>query len=154
MSRRAQVSLEYESSQGFEADTPDVSSRAVEPDAPDVSRAPMSRQRHKLSLDDMLRLVALANERGIVVASHDDDSGEKLRLNIAAAMVKQPRLPLLDEPTASLDRDSKLRVRTLIERMKEKGCTMLGIFHDFEFMEGLCDREFSEFNMIEGFIDG
>ncbi|MDR1421316.1 MAG: ATP-binding cassette domain-containing protein [Coriobacteriales bacterium] len=77
--------------------------------------------------------------------------GEKLRLNIAAAMVKQPRLLLLDEPTASLDRDSKLKVRTLIERMKDQGCTMLGIFHDFEFMEGVCDREF---NMQDGFIDG
>jgi alpha-D-ribose 1-methylphosphonate 5-triphosphate synthase subunit PhnL len=77
--------------------------------------------------------------------------GEKLRLNIAAAMVKQPRLLLLDEPTASLDNDSKLKVRSLIERMKDNGCTMLGIFHDLEFMEGLCDREF---NMQRGFING
>jgi alpha-D-ribose 1-methylphosphonate 5-triphosphate synthase subunit PhnL len=77
--------------------------------------------------------------------------GEKLRLNIATAMVKQPRLLLLDEPTASLDNDSKMRVRALIEQMKDKGCTMLGIFHDLEFMEGLCDREF---NMQEGFING
>jgi alpha-D-ribose 1-methylphosphonate 5-triphosphate synthase subunit PhnL len=65
------------------------------------------------------------------------------------AMVKQPRLLLLDEPTASLDNTSKLKVRLLIERLKDNGCTMLGIFHDLEFMEGLCDREF---NMQEGFI--
>ncbi|MDR1184885.1 MAG: ATP-binding cassette domain-containing protein [Coriobacteriales bacterium] len=77
--------------------------------------------------------------------------GEKLRLNSAAAMVKQPRLLLLDEPTASLDNDSKLKVRSLIERMKDNGCTMLGIFHDLEFMEGLCNREF---NMQGGFVDG
>jgi alpha-D-ribose 1-methylphosphonate 5-triphosphate synthase subunit PhnL len=69
--------------------------------------------------------------------------GEKLRLNIAAAMVKEPRLLLLDEPTASLDKASKRRVRELIERLKQGGCTMLGIFHDLEFMEGLCDREFN-----------
>ena len=37
--------------------------------------------------------------------------GEKLRLNIAAAMIKRPRLLLLDEPTASLDNASKLKVR-------------------------------------------
>lgn len=73
--------------------------------------------------------------------------GEKLRLNIAAAMIKEPRLLLLDEPTASLDNASKLKVRTLIERLKNRGTTMLGIFHDLEFMEGLCDREF---NMQEG----
>jgi len=69
--------------------------------------------------------------------------GEKLRLGIARAMVKEPRLLLLDEPTASLDKHTKLKVRALIERLKAKGTTMLGIFHDLEFMEGLCDREYS-----------
>lgn len=73
--------------------------------------------------------------------------GEKLRLNIASAMIKEPRLLLLDEPTASLDAASKLKVRELIERLKDQGTTMLGIFHDLEFMEGLCDHEF---NMQEG----
>ena len=73
--------------------------------------------------------------------------GEKLRLNIAAAMIKRPRLLLLDEPTASLDNASKVKVRELIEVLKAEGTTMLGIFHDLEFMEGLCDREF---NMQEG----
>ncbi|MGL4849424.1 MAG: phosphonate C-P lyase system protein PhnL [Clostridium sp.] len=66
--------------------------------------------------------------------------GEKLRLNIARAMVKKPRLLLLDEPTASLDNASKIKVRELIERLKKEGCTMVGIFHDLEFMDGLCDR--------------
>ncbi|MEF2783195.1 phosphonate C-P lyase system protein PhnL [Erysipelotrichaceae bacterium HCN-30851] len=75
--------------------------------------------------------------------------GEKLRLNIAAAMVKKPRLLLLDEPTASLDNSSKQKVRDLIEQLKKEGTTMLGIFHDLEFMEGLCDREY---NMQKGFL--
>lgn len=75
--------------------------------------------------------------------------GEKLRLNIAAAMIKQPRLLLLDEPTASLDAASKVKVRELIEQLKAQGTTMLGIFHDLEFMEGLCDYEF---NMQKGEI--
>lgn len=75
--------------------------------------------------------------------------GEKLRLNIAAAMIKEPRLLLLDEPTASLDNASKVKVREVIERLKSQGTTMLGIFHDLEFMEGLCDHEF---NMQEGMI--
>lgn len=75
--------------------------------------------------------------------------GEKLRLNIAAAMIKRPRLLLLDEPTASLDNASKLKVRELIEQLKGQGTTMLGIFHDLEFMEGLCDKEF---NMQKGMM--
>lgn len=68
--------------------------------------------------------------------------GEKLRLNIARAMVKRPRLLLLDEPTASLDHASKVKVKTLIEQLMHEGTTMLGIFHDLEFMEGLCSRQY------------
>lgn len=68
--------------------------------------------------------------------------GEKLRLNIAMAVVKKPRLLLLDEPTASLDHQSKIKVREVIEKLKQDGTTMIGIFHDIEFMEDLCDDIF------------
>lgn len=68
--------------------------------------------------------------------------GEKLRLNIAMATVKRPRLLLLDEPTASLDQQSKIKVREMIEKLKNQGTTLVGIFHDIEFMEGLCDKVF------------
>ncbi|WP_028611511.1 phosphonate C-P lyase system protein PhnL [Paenibacillus harenae] len=69
--------------------------------------------------------------------------GEKLRLNIARAMVKRPRLLLLDEPTASLDHASKRKVRELMEQLMREGTTMLGIFHDLEFMKNLCHREYN-----------
>ncbi|OPX84957.1 ATP-binding cassette domain-containing protein [Pelotomaculum sp. PtaB.Bin117] len=68
--------------------------------------------------------------------------GEKLRLNIAMAMVKHPRLLLLDEPTASLDFASKLKVKELIEQLIKEGTTMMGIFHDLEFMANLCNRRY------------
>ncbi|MDD5794412.1 MAG: ATP-binding cassette domain-containing protein [Clostridiales bacterium] len=69
--------------------------------------------------------------------------GEKLRLNIARAMVKHPRMLFLDEPTASLDNYSKGKVRELIKQLKNEGTTMIGIFHDIEFMEGLCDEVYN-----------
>jgi alpha-D-ribose 1-methylphosphonate 5-triphosphate synthase subunit PhnL len=71
---------------------------------------------------------------------HTFSGGEKLRLNMARAMVKKPRLLLLDEPTASLDNASKIRVKELLLKLKKEGTSMLGIFHDLEFMEGVCDR--------------
>lgn len=74
---------------------------------------------------------------------HTFSGGEKLRLNIARAIVKKPRLLLLDEPTASLDDASKLKVREVIGKLKNEGTTMIGIFHDLTFMEGLCDNVFS-----------
>ncbi len=92
--------------------------------------------------EDMLRHFELDGELWDSYVS-TFSGGEKLRLNIARAMVKKPRLLLLDEPTASLDRHSKGKVRTLIEGLKKEGTTMLGIFHDLDFMEGLCDREYS-----------
>ena len=73
--------------------------------------------------------------------------GERLRLNLAHTMVKQPRLMLLDEPTASLDNKTKVLVKDMLMQLKEKGKSMVGIFHDLEFMDGLCDKVF---NISEG----
>jgi alpha-D-ribose 1-methylphosphonate 5-triphosphate synthase subunit PhnL len=69
--------------------------------------------------------------------------GERLRLNLAHAMVKHPRLLLLDEPTASLDNKTKLLVKDMLIRLKDRETSMVGIFHDLEFMEGVCDKVFS-----------
>lgn len=78
--------------------------------------------------------------------------GERLRLNLAHAMVKQPRLLLLDEPTASLDDKTKILVREMLQKLKNRNTSMIGIFHDLKFMEGVCDRVF---NISEGgFSDG
>lgn len=73
--------------------------------------------------------------------------GERLRLNLAHTMIKRPRLMLLDEPTASLDNKTKLLVKEMLQKLKSKDTSMLGIFHDLEFMEGVCDQVF---NISEG----
>ncbi len=69
--------------------------------------------------------------------------GERLRLNLAHTMVKRPRLMLLDEPTASLDNKTKLLVKEMLQKLKTSETSMLGIFHDLEFMEGVCDKVFN-----------
>jgi alpha-D-ribose 1-methylphosphonate 5-triphosphate synthase subunit PhnL len=75
--------------------------------------------------------------------------GERLRLNLAHAMVKKPRLLMLDEPTASLDNKTKILVRDMLQKLKNMNTSMIGIFHDIEFMEGVCDKVF---NISEGVI--
>ena len=75
--------------------------------------------------------------------------GERLRLNLAHTMVKHPRLMLLDEPTASLDNQSKALVKEMLMRLKAQNTGMIGIFHDLQFMEGLCDKVY---NISEGVL--
>lgn len=75
--------------------------------------------------------------------------GERLRLNLAHTMVKNPRLMLLDEPTASLDNKTKILVKDMLVRLKNEKTSMIGIFHDLEFMDGVCDKVF---NISEGKI--
>ncbi|MGM0875833.1 MAG: phosphonate C-P lyase system protein PhnL [Bacillota bacterium] len=75
--------------------------------------------------------------------------GEKLRLNLAQAMVKKPKLLLLDEPTASLDNASKESVKGMIIQLKLNGTSMIGIFHDLDFMETVVDRQY---NLTEGLL--
>ncbi|CAB3396126.1 phosphonate C-P lyase system protein PhnL [Kyrpidia spormannii] len=82
---------------------------------------------------------------------HTFSGGEKLRLNLAKEMVKRPRLLLLDEPTASLDESSKRIVRDLLGEFKRAGTSMIGIFHDLDFMEQVVDREI---RMNDGVIAG
>lgn len=107
------------------------------------------------SIMEMGQCAAFAEEETVKMLEHFEldsslwdsypatfSGGEKLRLNIARAMVKRPRLLLLDEPTASLDQASKEKVKILIEQLMREGTTMLGIFHDLEFMQNLCSREY------------
>lgn len=75
--------------------------------------------------------------------------GERLRLNLAHTMVKNPRLMLLDEPTASLDNKTKVLVKDMLIKLKNQKTSMIGIFHDLEFMDGVCDKVF---NISEGKI--
>jgi|YNPNPStandDraft_1061719.scaffolds.fasta_scaffold50944_2 alpha-D-ribose 1-methylphosphonate 5-triphosphate synthase subunit PhnL len=66
--------------------------------------------------------------------------GEQQRLNIARAAISRPRLLLLDEPTASLDREAAADVVQLLRELKEGGTAILGIFHHLEQVAGIVDR--------------
>ncbi|MDJ0580307.1 phosphonate C-P lyase system protein PhnL [Crocosphaera sp.] len=67
--------------------------------------------------------------------------GEKQRVNIARGMIFSPRLLLLDEPTASLDKASVERVVKVIERIKTSGTAILIILHDPDLVSRLADFE-------------
>jgi alpha-D-ribose 1-methylphosphonate 5-triphosphate synthase subunit PhnL len=66
--------------------------------------------------------------------------GEQQRINIARAVIWEPKLLLLDEPTASLDRASQGIVISLLKDLKAKGTAMIGIFHDQASRDTIADR--------------
>jgi alpha-D-ribose 1-methylphosphonate 5-triphosphate synthase subunit PhnL len=68
--------------------------------------------------------------------------GEKQRLNILHAVITKPRLLLLDEPTASLDKGYKTRILRMILDLKAEGAAMIGVFHDRDALLALSDTRY------------
>ncbi|WP_435170998.1 phosphonate C-P lyase system protein PhnL [Falsirhodobacter sp. 1013] len=66
--------------------------------------------------------------------------GEQQRVNIARGFIRQVPVMLLDEPTASLDAQNRETVLCLIEEAKARGTAIVGIFHDEEARDRVCDR--------------
>mgnify|MGYP001326570354 FL=1 len=68
-------------------------------------------------------------------------SGQMTRLSLAKAFLTQPKLLLLDEPTASLDPDSADKTRALVRKYQRHfGCTILYTSHNMREMEEMSDR--------------
>ncbi|MDB9512411.1 ABC transporter ATP-binding protein [Kamptonema animale CS-326] len=66
--------------------------------------------------------------------------GMQRRLNIAVALVHQPKLVILDEPTTGLDIEARYEVWDLIMRLKAQGITILLTTHLLDEAERLCER--------------
>ena len=66
--------------------------------------------------------------------------GMQIRLNLARALLNQPKILFLDEPTAGLDPGNARNVRELILEQKRRGATVFLTTHDMNVANELCDR--------------
>lgn len=67
--------------------------------------------------------------------------GQRMRCDLAAALLHRPKLLYLDEPTIGLDAVSKLAVRDFVRRLnREHGVTVILTTHDMDDIEALCRR--------------
>jgi ABC-2 type transport system ATP-binding protein len=85
-----------------------------------------------------LRTVSLEEKRDAWVEKLS--GGQKQRLAVACALVGDPELLFLDEPTTGLDPQSRLQLWDVVEGFKAKGRTVLLTTHYMDEAERLCDR--------------
>lgn len=92
----------------------------------------------KRTIDEALDLVGLAERGKDKVKGFS--GGMKRRLNLAAALLHDPQLLLLDEPTVGVDPQSRNAIFDNLETLRKRGKTLLYTTHYMEEAERLCDR--------------
>ncbi|HET7513587.1 MAG TPA: ABC transporter ATP-binding protein [Gaiella sp.] len=88
--------------------------------------------------DELLEFVQLADRRESRVDSLS--GGMKRRLTIARALINEPELMLLDEPTTGLDPQARHALWDRLYRLKQRGVTLVLTTHYMDEAEQLCDR--------------
>jgi len=88
--------------------------------------------------DDLMRALSLDEKRNSRVGKLS--GGQKQRLAVACALVGQPDILFLDEPTTGLDPQSRLQLWEVVTRFRAGGGTVLLTTHYMDEAERLCDR--------------
>jgi ABC-2 type transport system ATP-binding protein len=90
------------------------------------------------TVDEVIQTVALEEKRNSRVGKLS--GGQKQRLAVACALVSDPELLFLDEPTTGLDPQARLSLWDVVEKFREGGGTILLTTHYMEEATRLCDR--------------
>lgn len=93
---------------------------------------------HPLPLEDLIALCAL--EDIITRDTRRLSGGQRQRLLLALALVNDPRLVFMDEPTTGLDPQARRHFWALVEAIRARGKTILLTTHYMEEAEHLCDQ--------------
>lgn len=96
------------------------------------------RQRLWLKIEAFLREFGLWEDRYTAIASYS--KGMRQKILLAAALLHDPALVILDEPFSGLDIHSTLVLRRLIQTLAESGKTVLFSSHELETVERVCSR--------------
>ena len=95
--------------------------------------------RYRRTLDELVELLDLGPLLDVPVRQLS--LGQRMRCDLAAALLHEPQILFLDEPTIGLDAPSKLAVRAFVRRLnRERGVTVILTTHDMDEIEQLCSR--------------
>jgi ABC-2 type transport system ATP-binding protein len=89
-------------------------------------------------IDNLLKLFGLHDRRDYLLEGYS--RGMKQKILIASALIHDPPMLFLDEPTSTLDPRAALMVKDLIKGLAEKGRTIFICSHILPVVEELCDR--------------
>ncbi|HPY30542.1 MAG TPA: ABC transporter ATP-binding protein [Verrucomicrobiota bacterium] len=89
-------------------------------------------------IDRLLKLVELESARKRLIKTYS--KGMQQRVGLAQALINDPDLLILDEPTSGLDPLGRMKVREIIQRLKEEGKTVFFSSHELGEVETVCDR--------------
>ena len=89
-------------------------------------------------IDQLLQLVELESARQRPIKSYS--KGMQQRVGLAQALINNPDLLILDEPTSGLDPLGRMKVREIIQRLKNEGKTVFFSSHELGEVETVCDR--------------
>lgn len=92
----------------------------------------------KNTINNLLDSFGLAERKHDRVASYS--GGMKRRINIAVALLHQPKVLFMDEPTVGIDPQSRNLIFEVVEQLHQKGMTIVYTTHYMEEAERLCDR--------------
>ena len=99
----------------------------------------LSGKKLKNRIDELLKFTQL-DEKAVKRHISTYSGGMKRRVNIAAALLHEPQVMLLDEPTAGLDPQNKHALWEIIEVLKKQRKTIVLTTHMMDEAEELCDR--------------
>ena len=93
---------------------------------------------HAADVDELIEVLGLADK--LDVQHRKLSGGQKQRLSIALALIGDPEVAVLDELTSGLDPQARRDTWDLIERVRDRGVTIVLVTHLMDEAERLCDR--------------
>ncbi|MFC1865914.1 ABC transporter ATP-binding protein [Chloroflexota bacterium] len=93
---------------------------------------------HSLPVDDILEMLALKESCKVLVKNLS--GGQQQRLSVAMALINEPDIAFLDEPTTGLDPQARRSLWAVIKNMRSQGKTVFLTTHYMDEAERLCDR--------------
>jgi len=98
----------------------------------------LSRAETDQRIPELLKLVELEHAAKRPIKSYS--KGMQQRVGLAQALINNPDLLILDEPTSGLDPLGRMKVREIIQRLKNEGKTVFFSSHELGEVETVCDR--------------